>query len=55
MKTGQTVTFMHYGVEQQGVIARISDDGKIVHLTSGRWLHAESVKPVAPTIAGECA
>lgn len=41
---GDHVTFQHYGEEKTGVVERISSDGAIVTLKSGRWLHRDNVK-----------
>ena len=43
MKPGDKVCFLHYSQRKFGTIARVSRCGAIVHLTDGRWLHAESV------------
>jgi hypothetical protein len=40
---GRQVTFLHYGKEKSGTIERLSSDGSIVFLTSGRWMHRASV------------
>jgi hypothetical protein len=44
MQIGDKVSFLHYGQRKFGTIARISKCGAIVHLTDGRWLHAESIQ-----------
>lgn len=38
---GRKVTFQHYGETKTGIVARVAHN--IVWLTSGRWLHLESV------------
>ena len=44
IKVGSKVTYSSYGVEMIGTVDRLSRDGSIVFLTTGKWLHLESVK-----------
>lgn len=41
---GNTIYYSSYGERKSAKVLRLSNDGKIVFLDNGRWLHITSVE-----------